>query len=359
MAVFPVGSSTSQAEDWVRLSRYWRRGIPAIVGSFDDMRPENAKDAALHNETWVQWTKKRGLSYPAKPFMNMVAMTLGLAADKLNKQGGFDWVLFGDDDTAFNLDVLVDLVKKFDPDEPHLISDNIFVRYNSSVTYHGNQTAPRCVPCGVQAPPVKEHNNWKPPQACPRCTWDMLRESDPDRPEYYSKEGFGTVYLPTHELAVHGGAGMLLSRGLIAELNSTYMHTCLTTQFQRKIVPGGDTIISHCIFRLNVAPTDPGSLALTGKQAFSPNKCQTLCAVSDAYLYTKGFNCCDKECETRLNTIISTHIRTAHFGTPAQARESLRSLARARDWYLYARDAELSGRVTHRLGTWDRDAVCL
>lgn len=341
------------------MSRGWRRGIPAIVGSFDPIRSENEADAARHGETWVQWNKTPGTKYPAKPFMNLVVMTLGLAADVLNEKGGFDWVVFGDDDTYFNLDVIADMIERFDQNMPHLLTDNIFYRYETNSSVHGTPLAPRCTPCGVEAPPVKQLGGWKPPQACPVCTWDLLRESDPKRPAFYSKDGFKPVYLKNYELSLHGGAGMVLSRGLVAMLNSSYMHDCMTTKFKGVIVPGGDTIISHCMFMLNVAPTDPGSLASTGKQTFAPNDCQTICAVSDSYLYTKGFGCCDKDCQQRLRTIASIHVRSMHFAAPVQAKESLQMLTRARDMYLLARDLDASGRATHTRGGWDRDSVCL
>lgn len=358
VAVFTVGSTSPSTEAWVRMTRQWRRGIPAIIGTFDDPNPANARDAELHNETWVTWKPRRDVKYPGEAFMPLVAMTLALAADQLKDAEDVEWILFGDDDTVFNMDVVAETVARFDASEPHLLTDHLWFRYNGTNTRHGSPLAPRCVACGVKAAPIPKIK-WTPPEACPRCTWDLLRRSDPTRPNTYNAQGYRPGYLPNYEMIAHGGAGMIISRKLYLQLGSDYMHTCITTKFQRVKVPGSDTLTSHCIFMLNVAATDPGTFAAKRIQAFAPNACQTKCAVDDAYNYAKGFNCCDKDCQDRLRFTVSTHIRSAHFADQTLAMQSLHSLARARDVYLYARELELTGRAVHKLGAWDQKAICL
>lgn len=110
-----------------------------------------------------------------------------------------------------------------------------------------------------------------PPGACPRCTWSTLcramrRSANRGQPALdvdaicSPSNDFVALYPEAGELIAHGGAGMLLSVGLMRMLTTSYLRQCLSKSFANvtHIVPGGDTLFSHCAFFTGIAPTDPG-----------------------------------------------------------------------------------------------------
>ena len=45
----------------------------------------------------------------------------------------YKWMLYGDDDTLFFVDAVLDLLQPFDPELPYAISDNIWFEANSAL----------------------------------------------------------------------------------------------------------------------------------------------------------------------------------------------------------------------------------
>ena len=45
----------------------------------------------------------------------------------------YKWMLYGDDDTLFFVDTVLDLLQPFDPELPYAISDNIWFEANSAL----------------------------------------------------------------------------------------------------------------------------------------------------------------------------------------------------------------------------------
>jgi hypothetical protein len=62
----------------------------------------------------------------------------------------YKWLLYGDDDTLFFPDAVLDLLEPFDHDLPYAITDNVW--FEADVTArppyrHPALDAPRCLPC--------------------------------------------------------------------------------------------------------------------------------------------------------------------------------------------------------------------
>ena len=63
----------------------------------------------------------------------------------------YKWMLYGDDDTLFFVDAVLDLLQLFDPELPYAISDNIWFEANSALVRGCPQITGRDCTHDVQA----------------------------------------------------------------------------------------------------------------------------------------------------------------------------------------------------------------
>ena len=55
----------------------------------------------------------------------------------------YKWMLYGDDDTLFFVDAVLDLLLPYDPELPYAISDNIWFEANSAQASHHDSACKR------------------------------------------------------------------------------------------------------------------------------------------------------------------------------------------------------------------------
>lgn len=251
---------------------------------------------------------------------------------------------------------------------PHFITDHVWFWGNASAhrsTFHPSADAPRCVPCGFdRARLAGRALPFAPPSACPYCTWQQLCAADAGRRGLYAADcGFRQVLPPEGEHVGHGGAGILLSVGLMRNMGVDAVRRCMGSRFPPG-VPGGDTLFSHCAFFTGVAPTDPGySFLDAGFNAFDNRGQQVRGAMDLLYSFLKRGACCDALCRARLAATASVHVRGGHFKEPHLAADTIVALARLRDLYLDARareeaDPEVAKAYAEAGGVWDTHRSC-
>lgn len=190
-------------------------------------------------------------------------------------------------------------------------------------------------------PQTRGYNVWRPPEACPVCTWEMVEASDPERPYMnltrWEIEKWNVI---ATDPTMHGGGGMVLSRGLLRQLDRRFMVDKCFFSNATRFLPGGDSLLSRCVFWTGIAPTETGSFIRNQLyQAFGPIDYQSKGFLDDAYAYTRtSETCCDVECQYRLENTMAVHLRTAHFVTPEFGQRTADMLGRMREAYVRARE---------------------
>lgn len=354
------------SEGWVQVSREWRKGVRAVLVA--DFAPTAAQllDGQRHGETFVH-ANSSDIPYS---YFGKAAMTPSLAHESLGDRG-YEWMLYGDDDTIWHLDAVASIVEGLDPALPHFITDHFwFWGYGEGTPphpEHPSPAAPRCAPCGANVsglPTVGPGTptGFVPPEACGGCTWRKLCEADAGRrPDLYLPgcAGFKPRYPPQGELIAHGGAGIILSVGLMKQLTAPYMLECIRNNFTHIRVPGGDTLFSHCAFSTGVAPTDPGYfLRDTAFNAFDQGGQLVRQSIDLAYHSLKR-SCCSALCQARLKAATTVHMRSAHFKEPEVAMDMAREVIRTREMYLYVQNMSRIHKDHEEVPmTWDVHKIC-
>jgi hypothetical protein len=381
--------------DWVKTSRSWRRGArAAYVG--DVVPTQNMlNDGTLHGESYVflnasdvpfHYYGKAAMvpSMAHEHFVSVVDDDDGSSNDNTttdNNNSLYKWMLYGDDDTVWFMDRVIDIVQTLDPELPWFLSDHMwFWGYKDAIykkVNHPAADAPRCVPCGFNLKSKltgkgdQSQLPFEPPEACPYCTWDLLCQHDTNRTSVYQqptekeraqgkKCGFKRKYPQEGEYLVHGGGGIILSIGLMKLLSVDYMMTCIKEQFKPNQVFGGDTLFSHCTFLRNIAPTDPGYFFLNAPyNTFDQGGQLVLPIMDEMYRYLKKGECCDAKCRERIGNLTTVHMRGMHFKEAEAAQDMARMVVRMREMYLHVR--EKGGRNGGHPGLepgWDVHKAC-
>ncbi|KFM24945.1 hypothetical protein F751_1824 [Auxenochlorella protothecoides] len=359
--------------DWIKAGRAWRRGLRAAYVADFNADAELRLDGGLHGEEFIY------LNSTDIPFhyYGKAAMVPSVAHEHFG-QYNYKWMLYGDDDTIWFLDSVVNIVKGLDPDMPHLITDHLWfwghTEGSPSHPVHPAADAPRCLPCGYNTSLLAGLAlPFDPPLACPFCTWQKLCAADVKRRSIYGDDcGFRPRYPPEAEFLAHGGGGIILSVGLMRMLSVDYMRIrppfythskkCIGTRFKPGDVFGGDTLFSHCAFFTGVAPTDPGYYFQDPEyNAFDQGGQLLLNSVDLMYSYLKR-SCCNAQCEARLAALTTLHARGMHFKEPSAAMDTARLIIRLREMYLAVREeATKEGRRAQHEEvppSWDNHKKC-
>ncbi|KAL6771656.1 hypothetical protein ACKKBG_A27275 [Auxenochlorella protothecoides x Auxenochlorella symbiontica] len=349
--------------DWIKAGRAWRRGLRAAYVADFNADAELRLDGGLHGEEFIY------LNSTDIPFhyYGKAAMVPSVAHEHFG-QYNYKWMLYGDDDTIWFLDSVVNIVKGLDPDMPHLITDHLWfwghTEGSPSHPVHPAADAPRCLPCGYNTSLLAGLAlPFDPPLACPFCTWQKLCAADVKRRSIYGDDcGFRPRYPPEAEFLAHGGGGIILSVGLMRMLSVDYMRKCISTRFKPGDVFGGDTLFSHCAFFTGVAPTDPGYYFQDPEyNAFDQGGQLLLNSVDLMYSYLKR-SCCNAQCEARLAALTTLHARGMHFKEPSAAMDTARLIIRLREMYLAVREeATMEGRRAQHEEvppSWDNHKKC-
>ncbi|EFJ48850.1 hypothetical protein VOLCADRAFT_90525 [Volvox carteri f. nagariensis] len=230
----------------------------------------------------------------------------------------YKWMLYGDDDTVFFMPGVRKLVAQFDHNLPIALSDNLW--HDSS---HPRLEAVRCLPCGfntslLRVPSAKNTTdgtpaaaNYTPRPACPFCT--PVDACPPWKPE--CKGGGGA----------HGGAGIILSVGLMRKLLYDDAIACMESIFH---CSGGDCLVSRCIWRAGYGFTDPG-LSLMYDDPYDHILFDSLASrwflhhpIEQIYLG----NCVSDICSYLVRNVVSFHLRGKSYPSYPKAAAAMYGL---------------------------------
>ncbi|GAB4822791.1 hypothetical protein N2152v2_009837 [Parachlorella kessleri] len=363
---------SSEGLPWIKASRAWRRGIrTAFVADFQPFQ-EVVQEGKRHGEDFV-FLNTTGIPFD---YYGKAAMVPSMAAQHFGDS--YEWLLYGDDDTVWFMDSVLDIISKLDPQQPHFITDHFWF-WRQEVDHgpvHPGFDAPRCVPCGFNKSGIDTARlGFDPPHACPSCSVAALCAADTRKDLYTQDCSSFRLRYPQREKSVpetegeftaHGGAGVILSVGLLRMLSPSYMLDCIRTQFTEPgMVHGGDTLFSHCTFYTGVAPTDPGFFIRDLTFAtFDPGSQNVRNVMDLMYAYTKRMEptvpivCCDAQCEERLRWLATVHLRGLHFKEPEAAMMYMRQLVELRDLYLSMRGRATGSGHSPVPPSWDNYKVC-
>ncbi|KAG2434055.1 hypothetical protein HXX76_007783 [Chlamydomonas incerta] len=142
---------------------------------------------------------------------------------------------------------------------------------------------------------------YAPRPACPFCTREAACSPSPPAE---SRTG-------CYPAGGHGGAGMIFSVGLLRRLSAARMKACFMEQFG---APGGDSLLSTCLWREGYAFTDPGTSTLAlydGNYVLFSSEAGKWALHDPLTVLIKGK--CDARCKWLIRNAVSHHGRGRHF----------------------------------------------
>ncbi|KAK9828631.1 hypothetical protein WJX72_001195 [[Myrmecia] bisecta] len=249
----------------VEAGRSWRRGIHTHVTFELDIAPDPlynriTQNMAAHNESiGVFADLADSKQFNSKPGDVRAALTPFLANTSVGV-GNYKWMLYGDDDTVFYLNNVLELVQGLDHNMPYLITDHVWWpdhRDGRDHFIHANRRAPRCLPCNYRDPLAANKSlvqgQFAAVPACP-CTPQVLCEVD--NVGAFNRGGCGFNYFhPGNWYFLHGGAGAIISSGLMRQnAFEEVKDYILSHKFT-----SGDSMFTQVVHDvIHVLPTDPG-----------------------------------------------------------------------------------------------------
>ncbi|KAL3136186.1 hypothetical protein ABBQ32_007200 [Trebouxia sp. C0010 RCD-2024] len=252
-----------------KASRVWRQGVPTAL--IMDQGLHMLQDAAAVQEELSENLEFWGTS-PDVPVTDPLKEKAGdfraalapFLANKTAAPNSYKWILYGDDDTFWFIDNVLIHLDQLDPDMPYLLSDNIWMKERASdMAMHPNPKAPRCLPCGYTDPLQGQvpDGSFNAPMGCP-CSSASLCQADTNN-VMYNHTNCGNpwpfvthVPSPGYWYFIHGGAGAIMSRGL---MELTTFERC--QEFINGPMPrmSGDAMFTLTVWHMmGTAPTDPG-----------------------------------------------------------------------------------------------------
>eukprot|EP00891_Asterochloris_glomerata_P003450 jgi/Astpho2/3450/Aster-07048 len=291
-----------------------------IITDSEELGTQHLHDAAKHRELWLFYPDDN----PVRSYLagdSRAAVAPFLAHARLHHDS-YKWMLFGDDDTVFFIDNIADFLSDFDPQIPYFISDNNWWSdhgHQVDKGFHPHPFSPRCRPCHSNLTDDDILRDYKPPVGCP-CTPYLLCLND-------LQLGFNAwcdmPRVPFRSYSFHGGAGAILSVGLLNAVNYTELEMCV----HATKAPGGDSMLQVCLWQQGFATTDPGmGLTDTNIQMFDPG-------TEDRQGLMRGWAAamegrCDAACQGKLKHTLTLHLKSSAFEVLGWAAEYMRALSR-------------------------------
>ncbi|KAK9822059.1 hypothetical protein WJX74_004369 [Apatococcus lobatus] len=312
----------------VEAGRQWHKGIRTYLAVNDSsVVAAKQQEAPAFQETWELFADDQHLK-ALHPGDSRAALAPFLAHQAFGDT--YKWMLYGDDDTMFFVEGIQNLVKDIDPNMPYLITDHLWwSSVKGTIGNHPNPEAPRCLPCNYTAPEswMDELPAFAAPRGCP-CTAQLICQTD-ERHIFDAD-----CHIPLHPLertySMHGGAGALLSIGLMRSVPLSFMQDCLANA---GVTTGGDALLTICLWKAGYAHTDPGfSFYHPTVRMFDPGPEDSpglLYAMTEALSGR-----CDPSCQLQLQHVITSHIRSRHQASLHSTAQMMRALSNT--WDLYA-----------------------
>ncbi|BDA41187.1 hypothetical protein COCOBI_01-8420 [Coccomyxa sp. Obi] len=344
----------------VHTGRQLRKGIRTAVAMDAYPTEEQRAEAAEAGETWVFYPndlpKRSAYSGDTR-----WALAPFLAHQALNSSG-YKWMLFGGADTVFFPEAVLQALEGFDPQIPYIITDNLWWEGKHGRPMHNN--APRCLPCHAEEnrdllrltkgfrssdfnkSALLRPSGWgfAPPVGCP-CTPQLLCSAVPDvfeeAPDQDAEACLGDVPFPTDkDFGIHGGAGAIMSIGLLQRLSFSEMEQCV-----KGVASGnGEAFLTQCLWAKGFAPTDPGfSLYRPAARLFDPFQWSGHDDASQGHGVWEMTNrmkwdvspedTCNLECQDLLHYMVSAHVPAGAHASMEQAALEMQRLAAKYEWW--------------------------
>ncbi|KAL0032673.1 hypothetical protein WJX79_002223 [Trebouxia sp. C0005] len=252
-----------------KASRAWRQGVPTALIMDQELHMLQDAEAVQEelNDNLEIWATS-----PDIPPMNPLTEKAGdfraalapFLANVTAAPNSYKWILYGDDDTFWFIDNALVYLNQLDPDMPYLLSDNIWMKERTSDTaVHPNPKAPRCLPCDYQDPLQGQvpYGSFDAPMGCP-CTSSALCKADVNGVMYNPADCdsdwpyISHVPSPGYWYFIHGGAGAIMSRGL---MDLTSYERCQEFIYGPMPRMSGDAMFTLTVWHMmGTPPTDPG-----------------------------------------------------------------------------------------------------
>ncbi|KAL3156131.1 hypothetical protein ABBQ32_012426 [Trebouxia sp. C0010 RCD-2024] len=302
----------------VEASKAWRKDMRTYVALGNETVAAAHAVTSESQEVWGYWPDDNPLK-GLHPGDSRAALTPFLAHEAFN--GDYKWILYGDDDTFFFVDGVLELLQDFDPSLPYFITDHYWWgdEKNESMNYHPHERAPRCLPCHWNQEDEERslradgYRPFQPYIGCP-CTAERICKTD-DR-GYFADACEMPLWKPDTEgrdfrvYTMHGGAGALMSIGLMERLPLSFMDKCMSELGRSS---GGDALISVCLWRAGYGFTDPGySFYHWEAKSFDPGPENSAGLLS--YLEAAISNTADQYSLELLSHVATSHLRSHNQG---------------------------------------------
>lgn len=296
-------------------SRVWRKGVRTFVAGNTPAPDVLVQEGKLHNETWSYYPDDSPLRslYGGD---TRAALVPYLAHDSFGDS--YKWLLYGDDDTVWFMESVMRLLQDFDPDLPYFITDHMWWASTPGRASHPNPEAPRCLPCEFDD--SKFDHSLKPfnaPKGCP-CTAQLICEAD--------ERGIFNQYCdvpkaPMSTYSMHGGAGGIISVGMLRAVSLDYMEKCVKSLYST----GGDAFISICTWQAGYAMTDPGySFFHPDVNMFDPGPEDRMGNMMK--LVRALDHRCDDVCQHQLTNMLTLHVRSRVFPELEDAAQFIKAI---------------------------------
>ncbi|KAL3131943.1 hypothetical protein ABBQ38_007639 [Trebouxia sp. C0009 RCD-2024] len=296
-------------------SRVWRKGVRTYVAGNSPAPNALVQEGKLHNETWSYYPDDAPLRslYGGD---TRAALVPYLAHASFGDT--YKWLLYGDDDTVWFMESVMKLLQDFDPDLPYFITDHMWWASSPGRASHPNPEAPRCLPCDFDD--SKFDHSLKPfnaPKGCP-CTAQLICESD--------ERGIFNQYCdvpkaPMSTYSMHGGAGGIISIGMLRAVSLDYMEKCVKSLYST----GGDAFISICTWQAGYAMTDPGySFFHPDVNMFDPGPEDRMGNMMK--LVRALDHRCDDACQHQLSNMLTLHVRSRVFPQLEDAAQFIKAI---------------------------------
>lgn len=296
-------------------SRVWRKGVRTFVAGNTPAPDVLVQEGKLHNETWSYYPDDSPLRslYGGD---TRAALVPYLAHDSFGDS--YKWLLYGDDDTVWFMESVIKLLEDFDSDLPYFITDHMWWASSPGRASHPNPEAPRCLPCDFDD--SKYDQTLKPfnaPKGCP-CTAQLLCETD--------ERGIFNQYCdvpkaPMSTYSMHGGAGGIISIGMLRAVSLDYMEKCVKSLYST----GGDAFISICTWQAGYAMTDPGySFFHPDVNMFDPGPEDRMGNMMK--LVRALDHRCDDTCQHQLTNMLTLHVRSRAFPALEDAAQFIKAI---------------------------------
>ncbi|KAK9861544.1 hypothetical protein WJX84_011487 [Apatococcus fuscideae] len=339
--VIVFGTTTAgDRPELVQATRFWRKGVAAFIATNGNVSETELRVGQINNEVYVTYPDSTDgrTQYPGD---TRAALAPLLAHRAL--RGQYKWLLYGDDDTLWFMNGVLDLAGKMDSSMPYIITDAGYWHNWSKPGFHArfDEDGPlQCLPCNFPAAEWREAEGsaFTPPIACP-CTTQLL--CDADQRGILSKD----CQMPEWFRMIHhidGGAGALISHGLMEALDADAYEACVTSGDGI----ASDYLFSYCMWQSGFAPTFPSFNSMPRDipkehTLFNPaalldthHNPDRAATVANLLAAIERRESCDPPCVGRLMSMVSLHLKAQHTANMQSGIFLLRSISGLYDSFL-------------------------